>query len=225
MHVVTRFSANLLLVVLSTILFAVATTAHGADGFITVARFKEDLRSKNYDVIIESFNTIKRMRYKGEILPFIRDLWDFREDRYPELPWDVIRLPVMRVEVADVLLQARRNRLIEIDDAEVRSFVKEMLKSDDVQVKSHAIRVLGITDDPEDVPLIFKLGAETENPTVFRSVVVTLVGMCSEEAKDAFDELEAGTANENWKTYLHATRKQHEDFLQRTDGAWCGPRR
>src|SRR5713101_3969811 len=98
----------LFLVLLSTAVWA----SNGA--FVTVQSLTADLESRNIDQIDKSLNDIKMMSYKGEILPFVVDLWEKRKDKHPRLPWDVIETKIVRLELADILLQSVKNRRLKL---------------------------------------------------------------------------------------------------------------
>jgi hypothetical protein len=77
--------------------------------FVTMQSLTTDLESRDIDRIDKSLNDIKTMSYKGEILPFVADLWGQRKAKHSGLPWDVIETELVRVELADILLQAVKN--------------------------------------------------------------------------------------------------------------------
>src|SRR5574338_558186 len=71
------------------VFLAVCGVAFGGTS-VTIESLIVDLESKDIDRIDKSLNDVKRLSRKGQILPFIADLWDQRKEKYPGLPWDVI---------------------------------------------------------------------------------------------------------------------------------------
>ena len=72
----------------------------------------EYIISENIDQIVSSLNVVKRTAYQGEILPFIFDLWIGNEQKYPDLPWRIVKKDMIRVELADVLVDILGNNIV-----------------------------------------------------------------------------------------------------------------
>ena len=173
--------------------------------YVEVADLKRYINMGDIDRLTEVFNYVKRMHYQGEILPFIRDLWDEREDKHPNMRWEVARKPIVKVELADILVQAERNGLIAIDKERVRQFLTTYLSAEDVQVVRRAILVLGPIDDERDVPAILAI-AKQEREATFRVSAIVLSKMCNKSAAAALDELEPQLKRDDFRAYLKEIR-------------------
>ena len=118
-----------------------------ADQFINVENLKADLQTRDIDRIGKTLNDVKQMKYQGQILPFLVDLWSSQKAKYPELQWEIINSDIVRVDIANVLLQAQRNGRIQINDDELYEFLAKLLVSSDQQVAQNAIwAVAGLVD-------------------------------------------------------------------------------
>lgn len=190
--------------------------------FVTVQSLTADLESRNIDQIDKSLNDIKTMSYKGEILPFVEDLWEQRKDKHPSLPWDVIVTKIVRVELADILLQAVKNRRLKLDPQPMHRLVSGLVDSTDPDVARKAIGALAIVDDETDVDRIHQV-AKRKDPATFRIAVLTLTQMCNQRAGNAIAELEASITEPQFNSYIKQRRRDSEDFKNRT--AWCDPAR
>lgn len=155
---------------------------------ITNDELKMTFESGNVDQIIESLNAVKRMNYQGSILELLRAIWDNAEGVSANFPEHVNQLPIIRMEVANVLLQAERNGLIEFDTAEARAESLVHIHSQDIALLGVTISNLAIIDNDEDVELLKSIAAR-RNQSTFRRVVLGLATMCSERASDALDDL------------------------------------
>jgi hypothetical protein len=103
-------------IVLTTQVLGVLGVVHATEEvFVTEESLIEDLLSKNVDRIGKSMNNIKSQRYQGQILPLITDLWEQRKDKRPDLPWRLIGTDIIRVELADILMQAYNNGRVRTD--------------------------------------------------------------------------------------------------------------
>lgn len=177
----------------------------------------DDLRSainsRDLDRIIEELNDVKRMRYKGEILPYVKALWDEREDVDRSLDWGVVTLPIVKLDLANILIQAIRNGMVDLEMGEFHAFVRDHVTSEDRAVARNALLTLSIVNDPADVPVLLSAARE-QNPGTFGAAVVALSGMCGQAASAALDSLEEVFADEGAKIYLGGSRPL--DFIRDT---------
>ena len=176
------------------------------------------LRSGNIDQIVIELNEIKRMGYKGDILPFVAELWAGKpnEGEDETLPWESIGRDIVRIEFADILAQAHRNGLLAELDEDVAEFARELIGSDDVQLVGRAAQVLGVIDHPRDASLLFELAAREERGT-FRPTVLGLASMCNEEADAALSRLQERSLSERNRDFLMETRASMTAFKDRSD--------
>jgi HEAT repeat protein len=207
------FSAFILIVIAS-----VAPALVSGGSFVTVQSLTEDLRSRDINRIDKTLNDIKAMPSKGEILPFIMELWDQRNERHPDLPWDVIGTEVIRVELADIILQAVKNGRLRVDPKPMHSFVSKSVNSNDPDVARKAIGALAIIDDETDVDKILGV-AKRNDPTTFRAAVATLTQMCNERAARAIADLEVSTKDDTLRSYVRQRKHDSDEFKKRT--TWC----
>lgn len=188
------------------------------DDYVSIEKLTKELNTRNVDRIIKTLNMVKRMSYQGKILPFIRDLWEERKDKYPNLPWNIVNEEVIKVELANILLQAAANGKIEIDTEKLHKYVLGLIDSEDTDVARSAILTLSIIDDVRDVDKIFAIAKQQKKGT-FRASVLTLANMCNSAANIALEQLENYVDNSELKFFITNTRNTMEDFKIRTH--WC----
>lgn len=158
------------------------------DAYVTNAELRAVFESGNIDDIVITLNTVKQMSYKGEILTLLTKIWQTNYWSDAENLKYVALLPIVRMEVANVLLQAERNGLIIFDPADARSETLAHIESQDVALLGVVISNLSIIDNNNDVEPIKQI-ALRRNPSTFRSAVLGLSTMCSENAALALDDL------------------------------------
>jgi len=198
---------------------ALTTAAWASNGaFVTVQSLTADLESRNIDRIDKSLNEIKRMSHKGEILPFIIDLWEQKREKHPGLPWDVINVNVVKVGIADILLQAEKNGKVKMDPKPMHQFVLGQIDSNDPDVVRKAIGALSLIDDPADVGKL-KQVAMKKDPATFSIAVASLTLMCNETAKNAVTDIESATSEPDLKAYVEKRKRESEEFKKKT--TWC----
>ena len=112
---------------------AVLFLASGAAGvavgneYVTPLTLTRILKSGNMDEISRAMNEVKRQHYKGDIIPFIVDLWRLDQEKQPDLPWDTIETAPVRLEVAHILVQSVRNGYVEIDTAPMHAYTRSQV--------------------------------------------------------------------------------------------------
>ncbi len=212
-------SCRLPLLILSLLFILGGATAFGSnDDFISVDELTAELKTRNIDRIVKTLNTVKRMSYQGRILPFILDLWDDRKDKYPDLPWNIVNADIVRVEIANILLQAAANGRVEIDTEKLHEFVFGLIDNADIDVARSAILTLPLIDDERDVDKIFAIAKQQKKGT-FRASVLTLAEMCNSAANAALDQLERLVENSESKSFIVETRDSMKAFKKKSH--WC----
>lgn len=208
--------------VVALLILITAVAMASSEVFVTAQSLTADLESRNLDRIDKSLNDVKAMSYKGEILPFIADLWAQRKDKHPRLPWDVIETKLVQVELADVLLQAVKNGRIKLDFEPMHQLVSGLVDSSDPDLARKAIGALSMVDDDADVDGIHRI-AKRKDPATFRVAVATLTQMCNEKAVRAIAELEMSITEPQFKAYIAQRKHDSEEFKKKS--AWCDPAR
>lgn len=169
------------------------------------------LKAKNIDRALASLNEIKRSQYKGDVLPFLKAIWS--ESVVIDIPREILNLNIIRINVADVLVQAHNNGLTDAPLNDIRSFARSLLdrrdKERDVEAMSTAIFVLGHIDNSEDTTLLRKTALQG-NDYLFRSSVIALLMMCNTAASDELNGIKkAGTAEQ--KRFLEEVRSKFQN--------------
>lgn len=185
-----------------------------ANEFVTPQSLTEILNSRNIDSISKTMNDIKRQRHKGEILPFIKGLWKLDRSKYPDLPWEVIEMPPVRLEVAHVLVQAVWNGEIDIDIAPMHAFARSQLQDGTPENIVTAMFTLATINDPADISILKEVAKE-ENRTTFRMSVITISEMCAEGPREAaLDEISESLSNKQFRQFTEDYRRKASRFRQ-----------
>lgn len=187
-----------------------------ADQFVNVESLKADIQTRDIDRIVKTLNDVKRMQYQGQILPFLVDLWSNQKAKHPELQWEIINSDIVRVDIANVLLQAQRNGRIQIDDDEFYEFLARLIESSDVQVAQNAILTLSLIDKARSVEKILS-ASNRKNKWTFRSSFLALTSMCHPSAEKALDQLEILAKDDRETTAeIQKDRFKMKEYMKRT---------
>lgn len=180
------------------------------------------INSGTLDHVLKATNQIKALLYKGAALNVVYALW--REDKaeFPNLRWDVATLPLVRIEFANILLQAWKNgafSLAEGDRAEMHAFLRAVVANTDrdLFLLGNAISTLALLDDPHDVQLILEVTAKHRSSMLFRQAALALLTMCTDEAQQALKKLPTYATNQSDKDFL---QRLHDDRARLRE-FWC----
>ena len=187
----------------------------GGSPYVEQADLAAVIKSRNVDQILETLNKVKVMSYQGQILPYVLDLWNLRRDKYADLPWDVVSLDIVRLDIGNVLAQASRNGRIEVDSDAIHDFAYRLVRSADVDVASEAVWTLEIFDRSEDVAEIKSI-ALTAHGELFHAAVISLARMCNENAAKALVDLDSANLTADQFVYVMETTQNFAEFKEQT---------
>lgn len=192
--------------------------------FITPSTLKEILAAEEIFWIYKVLNTIKVMNPKREILPLIKDFWDLNMESYPDVPTRILKNPLVRLHLADILIQAHKNKRpnginladlatrhgveiipadlyeVEINPDDLHEYVSSLLSNSDLRVAVDSILILSRFDKSSDVEKIVQLA---KNEKYFRPVAMSLRSMCNSVAKKGLEDL-----------YHHYQDPEKKQFIQ-----------
>ena len=154
--------------------------------FITPNILKNSLNSENLDQIITVLNDIKGMDNKGQIFPVIQDLWNLDLANHPTVPPKIAMEPIIRVHLADILMQAYKNGEIEINTSELHDYISGVLSSSDTFLVIDTIIILALFDRESDVDKLIEFSKKKK---YFRPSVISLGSMCNSYAGKGLEKI------------------------------------
>ena len=205
------FFSRLLLATIMCIFGALLVNAAFAKSHINEETIRLALKSGNLDDILRLLNDVKGMHYQGQVLPYLDALWHKKINEYPDEPWEVINLDIVRLEIGNTLIQADNNNIYKTDRGGIHKFVRKTLSTtNDYQLIQYALLTISLFDSEEDVELIVSI-AKKEDRRTFRSAVLALADMCNEKAKTALVSLSNQLKREDYREYVRIKSKElHE---------------
>ncbi len=177
-------------------------------------------QARDLDKIIRVLNDIKGARYQGDVLPVVKALWKGDSKALEGIPPELVGYPIVRINLADILLQAYKNGMVNVDVREIHQYARETVKSDDYEVKVNAMFVLGSINDERDVGTLKDVALQTTSDYLFRSAVVSLAKMCNSKANEALAAVEQNRKESEKARYVKETRAQFENMKKK--GGFCG---
>jgi hypothetical protein len=136
------------------------------------------LATRDFDRTILVMNRVKGMRYQADVLPLLSEAWQLNLMNLPRVDRAFLAHPRIRIELADVLLQASRNGAAALQPDEYISYARQNATSSDRDVAREAILVLGVAREPADLPLLTDI-LNSENEATFRAAAISFVQNCA----------------------------------------------
>lgn len=167
--------------------------------------------SNSVEQIIAEINNAKKYRYKGDLNELLINMWYSKNDN--TVSSKMMQKDIVRVNVADYLIQAYNNQLIDIDISGMHDYVKSLLKKKDPEVLSVALLVIGKIDDPQDVDLLepFLL---SDSMYLFRSATIALAMMCNKKAVDKVSNVLSKLTDHEKKEFMIQTVDEFNNMKQ-----------
>ena len=109
---------------------------------------------KNESDVGVIYEYISGKRWTSENLIIMKAFWEKDFKTCPDLPREKLNDDIIRLALANVLLQAGRQCKIKIDMDEIHDFVKSKTMSNDIGIKSKATYLLGLAGYNEDIPFL-----------------------------------------------------------------------
>jgi hypothetical protein len=181
---------------------------------------KKILQRQNASALSESLNKVKKLGATRDGLQLLEQVWAGNQSQHPDLAWQTIADPEVRLNLADILVQAARNGEIESEPADAHQFALDVVNTQPPKLVNQALTMLSIFERDEDVAVIEKVALRHDQRT-FRSAVAALSSMCAPAARAALDRIEQG-ASSSEKEFITDTRTRLSDYRQRAGG--CAPR-
>lgn len=198
------------------ILFWVAGFSYA--GSMNDESLRAALSSKNIDQVLVALNDIKKSRYQGDVLPFIKALWAQDKESEPDIAWNMLDHDIVKINLTDILVQAYNNGLVDIELDKLHDYARKLLGSSDKEVAASATLVLAQIDDPEDV-LQIKNTALKSKGYLFRSSVLALSMMCNPKAGPALTVIGDTVSSSEQSKFVKETQAKFSKLKQ--DGAYC----
>lgn len=151
---------------------------------MTVEQVTQSIQSGNEKRLVHIIG-YSRGNAGHETLQFLLDLWNQREDLYPNLDWALLDRESVRVALAAALLDARGRQGFAVPSESIHEQLRSSaLNSTDEAVQDQAALALMRLGDPDDLGLFLHLVSST-NEQAFRRATLGLIHLCSSDADRA----------------------------------------
>lgn len=195
-----------------------ASTANAAEAVrstgssFSAEELQKILQQRNASTLSESLNKVKKLGATRDGLQLLEQVWAGNQSQHPDLAWQTIADPGVRLNLADILLQAAKNGDITREPADVHDFVRSTLDTGSPNLVGQAAIILSTFDRDEDVAALERIALQRDSRT-FRSIIIALSRMCASAADAALDRIEQ-EASASDKEFIKDTRTRMSDFKQ-----------
>jgi hypothetical protein len=191
---------------------AAAEAGRSTGSSFTAEELQIILQQQNASTLSESLNEVKKLGATRDGLQLLEQVWAGNQSQYPDLAWQAISDPGVRLNLADILLQAAKNGEITSEPADVHDFVRNTLDTGPPKLVSQAAITLSTFDQDEDVPALERIALQRDSRT-FRSTIIALSRMCGSAAETALARIEQDASAAD-KEFIKDTRARMSDFKQ-----------
>jgi len=199
------------------IYFIVVLVFFSCSVFADTNKLLETLRTE--DDIDLLCNEINQVEWSTENLDVVQAVWRKNIDKYPDLPWQKLNNDIIRLAIANVLMQAHRNCKIQSNMDELHDFVRSKTTSKNLEVKGVATYELGLAGRNEDIPFLSSI-VESEEKGWAEEAALSLTFMHTNEAVDALRSLQTKVKRQSLKDFLQKMVEKYNQYplTQRTKG-------
>jgi hypothetical protein len=168
---------------------------------ISVSELKQIISSEDEMEIVRAMNRVKQNQESHELMVFIMKLWANDKQEHPDLPWRVINSEIVRIELANVLVQASNNGLIKVDREAIRKYAMQVISGTDQLARATAINTLGLIRNSADLELIKNIALE-EDARTFWAAIIALSASCDPRANVMLDDIKKNARRDESKKFL-----------------------
>jgi hypothetical protein len=154
-----------------------------ASGQASLAEVRNALTDQDAGGLTNTMHALYSMRWHRGVNHLLEDMWQLNTAKYPEISWDIIREPPVRIALASTI-----SRIQVADIGKYLDYIRSFRDHEHEFIRAQVVIALGLNGYKEDVPYI-KSMADGDNHYVAQSAITALALMNSNPAKDALIDL------------------------------------
>ena len=154
-----------------------------ASGQASLSEVRQALTDRDAGRLTNTMHALYSLRWHRGVNHLLLDMWELNQDKYPELSWDLIRDPPVRIALASTISRIKNN-----DIGEYLDYMRGHQYHEHEFIRAQVVIGLGLNGYKEDVAYL-KSMADGDNHYVAQSAITGLALMHSNPARDALEEL------------------------------------
>jgi hypothetical protein len=178
---------------------------------ISVPDLKQIIRTEDESGIIRAMNRVKQNQESYELMTFIVALWNNDQKELADLPWPILNSEVIRIEIANVLVQASNNGYVKINREELRKYSKQVIAGSNEKAKATAVSTLGLIKNSGDIEMLKHVALE-ENPQTFWAAIIALSENCDARASVALKDIKGRVSHSESIKFLQDSSETLKEY-------------
>ena len=202
---------------------ALNVPSYAAEETPTVERITADLMTRDIYRIRQTLRntTVRVLSDRTGRKQFILDLWREERSKHPDLPWDIVLSPQVRIHLANILVPVAQTGRDRLGPDDILDYAWNAAESPDDEVVRAALNVIAGFDEARIVGRIERYLSEQRRRTYagFYGAVRALAEMCNEDASRLLDKIENREVNRERLEVIADARRQWEE--QKKGSGYC----
>lgn len=180
------------------------------------------LQSVREDTDVDKiYNAINNVEWSDANLSTIRNLWEEGLIKYTKVPRSTADNDIIRLALANVLMQATRHcRISGIDMDQLHDFVLSRTKANNASVRGRATYLLGLAGYDSDIPFLVSV-VETEKEGYAEEAVLSITFIHSEAGLDALTRLADKVSRPSLRSFLQETLEKYRVYPLKNRSKEC----
>ena len=133
--------------------------------------------------LTNTVHTLYSMKWHRGVYHLLDDLWYLHKSKAPDLDWDKIAKPPVRIAVASTLNRTRTE-----NTNQYRDYIRRHQYDEHEFHRAQVVIALGFNQDPQDIPYLVEM-VNADNHYVTQSAITALALMRQDRARDAMIKL------------------------------------
>jgi len=173
-------------------------------------KFLELLR--NETDVNKIYNEINNIEWSNANLDMVHDIWRKNLNKYPDIPRDKVNNDIVRLALANVLMQAKRHcRINNANIDELHNFVLSKTRANDLSVRGRATYLLGLAGYNKDIPFLSSI-VESEEEGYAEEAALSITFIHSEAALDAIRTLLGKVKRKSLQVFLKDIIEKYQAY-------------
>lgn len=152
-------------------------------GQAKLAEVFQALTEQDVGALTNTVHALYSMRWHRGVTSLLDDLWLIKKEKRPELAWELLAKPPVRIALASTI-----NRIKTFETHEYLEYIRAHQDDAHEFHRAQVVIALGFNGDPKDVPYLKKM-ADGDNHYVAQTAITGLALMNDSAAKHALVEL------------------------------------
>jgi len=161
---------------------------------VNVAELDQSFQRTDPTDIVYALNEVKKSPPNYDVIQKVSCAYTVCDTEANTWSWNELGEPVVRINLIDVLVQAKYRGIDTVDEETLKLDAVKFLSDPNPFVVQRSLMIFAYVDNPEDVLLIENVAKQTTNDVTFRVAIIALQLMSSGEARESIEKISKGAS-------------------------------